>query len=136
MKCVCLDRVHALICRVMFFRRKTKLDLEAMANIVPTSKFDLKMQCLAIARGNVEEAERLYSFLAGDINIPDVSPPAPTLIDQVKDSVGSLFGFVKENQGEIMQAYNFIQSIRAGAPAVADGSAVASSVADLPPLST
>ena len=56
----------------MFFKRKPKINVEAMANIVPTSKFDLKMQCLAIARGNVEEAERLYKFLAGDINIPDV----------------------------------------------------------------
>ena len=109
--------------------------MEAMAHIVPTSKFDLKMQCLAIARGNVEEAERLYGFLAGDIDIPDVSPPTPTLIDQVKESVGGLSGFVKENQGEIMQAYNFIQSMRAGAPAVADASA-AVPVSDLPPLST
>lgn len=129
---MCLDRVHALICRVMFFRRKHKLDLEAMANIVPTSKFDLKMQCLAIARGSVEEAEKLYGFLAGDINIPDVSPPVPTLMDQVKESFGSLFGFVKENQGEIMQAYNLIQSMRSGTPAATVGA----TATDLPPLTT
>ena len=48
-----------------------------MGNIRPTSKFDLKMQCIAIARGNVEEAEKLYSFLAGDINIPDVTRHSP-----------------------------------------------------------
>lgn len=49
----------------MLFRHKPKINYEAMANIVPSSKFDLKMQCIAIARGNVEEAERLYKFLAG-----------------------------------------------------------------------
>lgn len=107
-----------------------------MANIVPTSKFDLKMQCIAIARGNVDEAEKLYRFLAGDINIPDVTLPAPTLMQQIKDTAGSLFGFVKENQGDLMQAYNFIQSMRAGAPLQSAGIAeAASAAADLPPLS-
>lgn len=103
-----------------------------MANIVPTSKFDLKMQCIAIARGNVEEAEKLYAFLAGDIKIPDVTPPAPTLMQQIKETAGGLFGFVKENQGDFVQAYNFIQAMRNGAPApIADAAPVATT---LPPL--
>lgn len=68
----------------MFIKRKPKIDIEAMANIRPTSKFDLKMQCIVIARGNVEEAEKLYSFLAGDINIPDVTPPTPSVMQQIK----------------------------------------------------
>lgn len=106
-----------------------------MANIVPSSKFDLKMQCIAIARGNVEEAEKLYSFLAGDINIPDVTPPAPTLMQQIKETAGGLFGFVKENQGDFVQAYNFIQSIRNGAPAPVPMPDAAAPVAtNLPPL--
>ena len=107
-----------------------------MAQIVPTSKFDLKMQCIAIARGNVDEAEKLYRFLAGDINIPDVTPPTPTLMQQIKDTAGSLFGFVKENQGDLMQAYNLFQSMRSGAPLQSAGVAeVASAAAELPPLS-
>lgn len=107
-----------------------------MANIVPTSKFDLKMQCIAIARGNVDEAEKLYRFLAGDINIPDVTPPTPTIMQQIKDTAGGLFGFVKENQGDLMQAYNFIQSMRSGVPLQAPGIAEAATAAtELPPLS-
>lgn len=103
-----------------------------MANIVPTSKFDLKMQCIAIARGNVEEAEKLYSFLAGDINIPDVTPPKPSIMQQVKETAGGFFNFVKENQGDFVQAYNFIQSMRSGTPVpMPDAAPVAS---DLPPL--
>lgn len=120
----------------MIFRRKTKINYEAMANIVPTSKFDLKMQCITIARGNVDEAEKLYKFLAGDINIPDVTPPTPTLMQQIKDTAGSLFGFVKENQGDLLQAYNFMQSMRSGAPIQFSNISEAASVAtDLPPLS-
>lgn len=105
-----------------------------MANIVPTSKFDLKMQCIAIAKGNVEEAEKLYAFLAGDINIPDVTPPRPTLMQQIKETAGGLFGFVKENQGDFMQAYNFIQSIRNGAPAPIPMPDAAPVATNLPPL--
>lgn len=103
-----------------------------MANIIPTSKFDLKMQCIAIAKGNVEEAEKLYKFLAGDMNIPDVTPPAPTLMQQIKEAAGGIFGFVKENQGDFVQAYNFIQAIRNGAPVpISDAAPVAT---NLPPL--
>lgn len=104
----------------MFIKRKPKIDIEAMANIRPTSKFDLKMQCIAIARGNVEEAEKLYSFLAGDINIPDVTPPTPSVMQQIKDTAGGILGFVKENQGDFIQAYNFIQAIRNNTPIATD----------------
>lgn len=106
-----------------------------MANIVPTSKFDLKMQCIAIAKGNVEEAEKLYSFLAGDINIPDVTPHAPSVMQQIKDTAGGIFNFVKENQGDFVQAYNFIQAMRSGAPIqVADVAQAAQAATNLPPL--
>ena len=123
----------------MIFKRKPKIDYKAMANIVPTSKFDLKMQCIAIARGNVDEAERLYKFLAGDINIPDVTAPAPSIMQQIKETAGGFFGFVKENQGDFVQAYNFIQSVRNGAPiandtAQAAGAVKAAGAAQLPPL--
>lgn len=119
----------------MIFKRKPKINYEAMANIVPTSKFDLKMQCIAIARGNVDEAEKLYNFLAGDIAIPDVTPPAPTIMQQIKDTAGGLFGFVKENQGDFIQAYNYIQAIRNGAPIQdAAPTAQAAMTPDLPPL--
>ncbi len=121
----------------MMFKRKPKINYQAMANIVPTSKFDLKMQCIAIARGNVDEAEKLYRFLAGDINIPDVTSPTPTIMQQIKDTAGSLFGFVKENQGDLMQAYNFIQSMRTGVPLQAPGMAetAVTAASELPPLS-
>lgn len=118
----------------MIFKRKPKFDYKAMANIIPTSKFDLKMQCIAIARGNVDEAERLYSFLAGDINIPDVTPSTPSVMQQIKETAGGIFGFVKENQGDFVQAYNFIQSVRNGVPIESAANAAQVAGTQLPPL--
>lgn len=122
----------------MIFRRKPKIDYKAMVNIVPTSKYDLKMQCIAIAKGNLEEAGKLYDFLAKDLNIPDVTPPKPTIMQQIKETAGGLFGFVKENQSDFVQAYNYIQAIRNGAPIqaanIADAAQSAQIAAELPPL--
>lgn len=121
----------------MIFRRKTKIDYKAMVNIVPTSKYDLKMQCMAIAKGNLEEAGKLYNFLAKDLNIPDVIHPKPTVMQQIKETAGSLFGFVKDNQNDFVQAYNYIQAIRTGSPIQAANIAdAAQSAAELPPLVT
>lgn len=106
-----------------------------MSEILPTSKFDLKMQCIAIARGNVEEATKLYEFFVGDINIPDVTPPSPTAIQQIKDTTGSLFGWIKENRDDIAEAYNFVQSVRKGMPIVnSEVSEAAGMASPLPPI--
>lgn len=118
----------------MIFKRKPKINYKDMANITPTSKFDLKMQCIAIARGNVDEAEKLYNFLAGDIAIPDVTPQPPTIMQQIKETAGGLFGFIKENQGDFVQAYNYIQAIRNGAPIQESVVGQAASSTELPPL--
>ncbi len=95
--------------------------------MTPTSKFDLKMQCLAIANGNVDEAMKLYAFVADDLNIPDIATPPPTTMQQVKAIAGNVFGWVKENKDDIVGIYDFIKSMRAGNIAT-------KVVNDLPPL--
>lgn len=117
----------------MIFKKKPKIDYQAMANILPTSKYDLKMQCIAISRGNIDEAMKLYDFLASDLNIPDVTPPPPSVMQQVKDTAGSIFGFIKENQDDFVKAFSFIQSLRQGNTASAPA---ASTGTTLPPLNT
>ena len=49
----------------MFWRKK-KYNMEMLKMIKPTSKVALKMQTLMIAKGNVEEAEKMYEFLSKD----------------------------------------------------------------------
>jgi hypothetical protein len=93
---------------------KPKLNLQAMSSLSPTSKFDLKLQCIAICRGKIEEAEKLYHFFATDLTLPDVLPPTPSVMEQIRSTAGGLFSFVRDNKDDIAQAYNYIQSIRQG----------------------
>jgi hypothetical protein len=111
---------------------RKKFNLKAMTQIVPTSKFDLKLQCIAIARGDVTEAERIYNYFAADLTLPDVAPPPSSVMDTIKSTAGGLFSFVKENRDDIAQAVQYVQSLR-GASALASSPAPAT-LPPLPPL--
>ncbi len=106
---------------------RPRINLRAMTQVHPTSKFDLKLQCIAIARGDITEAERIYNFFASDLTLPDVTPPLPTLMEQVKSTAGGIFNFVRDNRDDIAQALSYVQSLRAGTTA-------APPATELPPL--
>lgn len=96
----------------MLFRKKIDLRM-----IDPSSKMALKMSCLQTANGDVKKAQELYAFLSdGMETMPEYPTQQPSTMQQFKETVGGLFGFVKENQNDIMQAWNFIQSMRGGQP--------------------
>lgn len=104
---------------------------------MPISRFDLKMQCLAIAKGDVEMAEKMYDFLAKDMQgLPELTPTPPSTMEQVKNIAGNMFGWLKENKDDLISAYNFIQSVRSSAPIsmVAASGEVAEAVSSVPPL--
>lgn len=83
-----------------------------------TSKMSLKMSCLGATRGDVRLARDLYDYLADGIeSLPDFDLQPPTVMDQVRSTVGGIFGWVKENKGDIMQAWDFIRNMRAASPA-------------------
>ena len=55
-------------------------------NIRPTSKIALKMSCLYTCNGDVDKAEKLYDFLAKDIeDMPTFDVQQPTTMQQIKD---------------------------------------------------
>lgn len=94
----------------MFFRKKIDLRM-----IDPSSKMALKMSCLQTANGDVKKAQELYAFLAdGMETMPEYPMQQPSTMQQVKETVGSLFGWVKDNQNDLMQAWGFIQQLRGG----------------------
>lgn len=94
----------------MFFRKKINLRM-----IDPSSKIALKMSCLQTANGDVKKAQELYAFLSdGMETMPEYPVQQPSVMQQFKETVGGLFSFVKENQNDVMQAWNFIQSMRGG----------------------
>jgi hypothetical protein len=77
-----------------------------------TSKSSLKLQCLFCAKGDLKEAKELYDFFAADMpNLPDYDPPVPTWMDNTKETVNGLMGWLKENQDTLAQGYDFIRGI-------------------------
>lgn len=105
--------------------------------IDPTSKMALKMSCLQTANGDVKKAKELYDFLSeGMESMPEFPVQQPSLMQQAQQGIGSFFGFLKDNQNELMQTWNFIQQMRGGQPigVPMPGAAPAMPVADIPPL--
>lgn len=83
-----------------------------ISTIKPTSKATLKMQCLIACKGDIDEAMKLYDFFAKDMpQLPDYDPVAPTWMDNTKEMASGIFGWLKENQSTVVQAYQFVQQI-------------------------
>lgn len=102
-----------------------------MGKINTSSKLSLKMTCLAISEGDLEKAERMYDYFSKDMELPDVDPVMPSTFDQVKDAIGTFFGFLKDNRDDVAQALNVIQNLRAGNPVTTP---TPIPPADIPPL--
>jgi hypothetical protein len=114
---------------VMFGRNNIQIDL---AQIRPTSKMSLKMSCLAACNNNVEEAQKLYDFIASDINLPDTDVMPPSGFDKVKNSAESIFAWIGEHKEDILQGWNYIQAMRGGTPINVASSSVPTGVPPLP----
>ena len=113
----------------MFGRNTPQIDL---GQIRPTSKMSLKMSCLAACNNNVEEAQKLYDFIASDINLPDTDVMPPSGFDKVKSSAESIFAWIGEHKEDILQGWNFIQAMRGGAPIDVASPSVPTGVPPLP----
>lgn len=95
----------------MFGRKKINLKM-----INTSSKIALKMTCIQSCNGDLDKAERLYKFLSdGMDSIPEFEQPKPTAMQQASQAVGSAMRWVKENKDDLMQAWNFFQTMRGGA---------------------
>ena len=80
--------------------------------IRPTSKATLKMQCLMVCKGDIDEALKLYDFFAKDLpELPDFDPVAPTWQQNTAQTLNGIMGWLKENGGTIQQAYSFVQQV-------------------------
>lgn len=95
------------------FSKKPNIDL---ARIQPSSKISLKMSCLAACGNNVEEAQKLYDFIASDINLPDTDVVPLSGIERFKNSAESLIGWVGQHKDALIDGFNMIQALRGGQP--------------------
>ena len=94
----------------------------------------LKMSCTRACQGDVAKAKELYDFLVDGIeSIPDFEIPRPSAVQQAQQIFGNIFGWVKDNKDDIVNAIGFIQSLRGGAPEVgASGGSMA--IPPIPPV--
>ena len=96
---------------MLWFNKEKKKKMEFIQNFVPTSKAQLIQVAMYMNNGNVQKAQEFVDFYAKNLDLPDFDPITPTLMQQIKSGASDIFSWVKENQGDLVQGYQFIQSI-------------------------
>lgn len=94
-----------------WFNNRQK-QLEMIQAIRPSSKATLKMQCLMVCKGDIDEAGKLYDYFAKDMpELPDYDPVPPTWMDNTKQTANGIMSWLGENKDTLAQAYDFIRSV-------------------------
>ena len=93
----------------MWFKDKKRM--EFIQSYIPTSKAQLLKVAMWYHKGNVEKAQEMVDFYTRNMNLPDYDPMQPTFMQQMKSTFTDFYNFVKENQSDLVQGYQFIQNI-------------------------
>lgn len=102
----------------MWFKRN-KIDKGMIQAIRPTSKSTLKMQCLMMSNGDIDKAERLYDYMAKDMDdLPLFDTPQPTTMQQVKSEAIETFQWLNENQNQIMNWVGIVRQMFGGSGSI------------------
>ena len=95
-----------------WFNRPSKKKLEMLQAIRPSSKATLKIQCLMLCNGKVDEAEKLYEYFAKDMpDLPDHDAPVPTWLDNTKDVANGIVSWLGNNKETLAQGYEILRGI-------------------------
>lgn len=95
-----------------FNNEEKRKRMDFIQSFVPTSKAQLIQVSMWYHRGDIEKAQEMVDFYTKNMpNLPDQDPQPLTFMQQAKDSAKGLFGWIKENQNDIMNGYNFIQTL-------------------------
>lgn len=123
-----------------WFNDKNKIDVEQLKFLNPTSKTALKNQCMILANGDIDKAERIYDFYTRDVpDLPTVDPLEPTWVDNTKNTLGGFFQWVNDNPNTVSGIYQFVNALTGGRlPNISLGANVAEDVEEdaeaLPPI--
>ena len=117
---------------MLWFNKEKKRKMEFIQNYVPTSKAQLLQVAMYFNKGDLQKAQEMFDFYAKNLQLPDFDPVTPTFMQQVRSSAVDLFSWIKENQEDIVNGYEFLRSIIANKGAIPP---VTQDVADpLPPI--
>ena len=96
--------------KMKWFTNKKRLEM--LQAIRPTSKSTLKMQCLFVCKGDIDEANKLYDYFAKDMpELPDYDPVPPTWVDNTKDVANGIVGWLGNNKNTLIQGYEMIRAM-------------------------
>lgn len=95
----------------MWFNKERKKKMEFIQGFVPTSKAQLLQVAMYMNKGEISKAQEFFDFYSRNLNLPDFDPVSPTFMQQLKGSATELYSWIRENQGDIIQGYQFIQGI-------------------------
>lgn len=97
---------------MLWFNSKEKRKkMEFIQNFVPTSKAQLIQVAMWFHKNDIQKAQEMVDFYTKNLDLPDFDPIAPTFMQQLKGGASELYTWIKENQGDIVQGYQFIQGI-------------------------
>lgn len=92
---------------------KTNYDVTLLRT---TSKDALKRSALFMCNGDIKAATEIYDFFVKDMpNMPDFEPTQASFMDQAKETIGGVLGWVDANQDKLVGYWNIIQQMRGGA---------------------
>ena len=95
----------------MWFNKERKKKMEFIQNYVPTSKAQLLQVAMFMNKGDVGKAQEFFDFYSRNLDLPDFDPITPTFMQQLRGNASDLFAWIKENQGDIVQGYQFIHNV-------------------------
>lgn len=101
-----------------FNTKEKKKKMEFIQNYVPTSKAQLLQVAMYFNKGDIGKAQEMFDFYSKNLNLPDFDPIQPTFMQQVKMNAADLFSWVKENQEDIVNGYEFVRSVIANKGAI------------------
>lgn len=96
---------------MLWFNKEKKKKMEFIQNYVPTSKAQLLQVAMFFNNGDINKAQEMFDFYAKNLDLPDFDPVAPTFIQQVRSNASDLFSWIKDNQGDIVNGYEFVRSV-------------------------
>lgn len=85
--------------------------MEFIQSYIPTSKAQLIQVAMWYHKGDIQKAQEMVDFYTKNMSLPDFDPIAPTFMQQMKGSISELYTWIKDNQSDLVQGYQFIQSI-------------------------
>ena len=96
---------------MIFFNKEKRKRMEFIQSYVPTSKAQLIQVAMMYCKGDLQKAQEMFDFYSKNLNLPDFDPVEPTFMQQVKQTAGGMYEWIKANQNEILNGYQLISTI-------------------------